>query len=274
MPLGSSFAKIRRADAHLRLLHSEIAGWQASGPYVFETTVYAQGASPTGPLRYYSFDVASVRQPPADIGAILGDFLNDLRGALDHLAWQFAIVALGREPTDEEARSIYFPIAKTFPDFRRLAAIQRGYFGTIRSPPVLLMRRHQPYKRRETPQSHELSVLAALSNRDKHRAVHLAQVFVQESGPDFIATDGAIQAVRFRSGDVLEAGSHVAVVAMTPTGPNPDVHMDVFTIDIAFGERPYVKFGGLRLMHKKVLGIILEGSTLLLKMDATSRVKS
>jgi hypothetical protein len=104
-------------------------------------------------------------EPLPNLSLILGDVIHCARGALDFTAWQLACKHLGREPTDEEARSIQFPIMPCpgrFAKSRVLAFVSEEMANE--------MGKHQPY-----PGSNSgddcLAVLRWISNRDKHRLI-------------------------------------------------------------------------------------------------------
>lgn len=52
--------------------------------------------------------VLELAELPVSVSVILGDVVHNLRGALDHLAWQI-VASTGRNPST----STYFPICKT-----------------------------------------------------------------------------------------------------------------------------------------------------------------
>jgi hypothetical protein len=259
--LRSSVVKLVRAEQHLIELHRRIEAWMDDEPFTFEVTVYERERSPIGPVRYFSFAIARAKPVPDDLSTILGDFLHNIRGALDHFAWQIACRHLGRTPTVTEARRIYFPIADTYAEFRARPAVEKGLLGSIGSPQIRLIRRYQPYKRRSAAARDEFAVLAKLSNEDKHRAVHAVYAYGEDVEPRFVFSDCAEVAIRHQFHEPIAVGTHVAVVAAQPTGPHPAVNLDTFSVGIAFGEEPYVDYRGLRGIYRKATRLIgVEGA--------------
>jgi hypothetical protein len=94
--------KIERAIKHMHELQAEVQSFLDMQPY----KVGVKRDPDTRRLIYY---VLSVEQPPPLIAAITGDILQNLRSALDHLAYHLAdIGTAGKGPF----RHIYFPISE------------------------------------------------------------------------------------------------------------------------------------------------------------------
>lgn len=102
-------------------------------------------------------------EPFPNLSLILGDVIHCARGALDFTAWQLARKKLGREPTEQEARSIVFPITD-YPERFASARVMPFLSAPVRKE----MRRHQPHPGSDA-RNDNLALLQWLSNRDKHR---------------------------------------------------------------------------------------------------------
>lgn len=112
---------------------------------------------------------------PLHFGVILGDFLHNLRGVLDHVIWQLVLLN-GNEPTRANA----FPICDTQEDFDKLAKRNlRGLTDDQRA----LVQEYQPYRLGDEARRHFLAVLRDLSNTDKHQFVHPTDVVSEGSEP-------------------------------------------------------------------------------------------
>ena len=121
-PLDSAREKLRRADEHLDALHAKAGAWLDSKPYEFYWVDPDPGAITADPQLQLEIHVGVVQEPPGDLGLILGDVLHNLRGVLDHLFW--ALVSRRGTPTWEEARTIAFPIAKSYAVFMDRSGIK------------------------------------------------------------------------------------------------------------------------------------------------------
>src|SRR4051794_7588458 len=94
-------ARIERAKGHVVELNAAVAAFLHSQPYEIGT----KHNPITRQLIYY---LTKVEATPASFSVILGDVLQNLRSALDHLFWLLT-VANGKTP----GRDTYFPISDT-----------------------------------------------------------------------------------------------------------------------------------------------------------------
>jgi hypothetical protein len=123
--------------------------------------------------------------PPLRFGVILGDWLHNLRCALDHVIWQLVLLN-GKKPT----RSNAFPIRDTKTGFDNTVPRElRGLTASQRR----LVEEFQPYRLAGDPKQHSLAVLRDLSNIDKHRFVHVTTAREEGAGePVLLFTELAI----------------------------------------------------------------------------------
>jgi hypothetical protein len=105
--------------------------------------------------------------PPLRWSVLFGEFLYDLRSALDHLA-RCLVVANGETPTT----STEFPVFWREKDFNRRASPKtKGMSAQAKT----LIEASQPYRDwPEHPKSTTLWTLHDFCNTDKHRLLHLA----------------------------------------------------------------------------------------------------
>ena len=71
-----------RAVEHLEELDREREIWIQRRPYALVEK------SESKPESFY-FEVLELTGPPARFGVLVGDYVHNLRSALDHLVWQF-----------------------------------------------------------------------------------------------------------------------------------------------------------------------------------------
>jgi hypothetical protein len=93
--------KVERAEKHFRELEAEVQLFLNSQPY----KVAAKRNPETRQLIYY---LESVLDIPTIIAAITGDVLQNLRSALDHLAYHLVVIGTGG---NGPFRHTYFPIS-------------------------------------------------------------------------------------------------------------------------------------------------------------------
>lgn len=102
--------------------------------------------------------------PPVDgWGLAAGDYVHNVRSALDNLA--FALARLRRDPP-ERPNDIAFPVYQDESKFNRRG---RRWIDQLPDPAIDLIERLQPYQRDGDPVQDELVLLQWLSNTDKHR---------------------------------------------------------------------------------------------------------
>lgn len=167
LDLSSACQKLDRALLHLHALGDEMAALDLMArtqmtvadeevyphPRGFRHVFYVGGVTPTGPA----------------VPLIAGDYIQNLRAALDHLAWE--LVRKGTEWPPRSLTAIQFPIysvnrsrdktKRTFSN--RIAKELPGISDAQRA----LIDGYQPYHRGKR----HLATLAHFSNQDKHRFI-------------------------------------------------------------------------------------------------------
>jgi hypothetical protein len=83
--------KLNRAQFHLNALKESIDAFFESKPYEIVRAVDPNTNQVFGVLRVK-------RECPAAWGVLVGDFIHNLRSALDHLVWQLVIHETGNPP--------------------------------------------------------------------------------------------------------------------------------------------------------------------------------
>lgn len=216
-----------------------------------EIVVHARetkGHTPFQTARYYDakrhcivIPIHSIEPFPIRWGLRLGDVVHGYRSALDHLAW--AVVARGAagKLTKRQAFRVQFPISK-----------QRGHFNEAlaerlpgaRRADIAIIRRYQPYQRGQRSLArHVFTILADLSNDDKHRAVQ--PVWALPAGAtwkvgktrDCVLTRTTTRARR----ETLKVGTELVCVYVRRTGPNPEIEMyGEVAADVAINEQTWL----------------------------------
>jgi len=144
--------KIERALVHIGELKSECSRFVESSPYL----VQVRRAPLTRRPIYY---VASVQHTPHQIALIAGDVLQNLRSALDHLAYQLVVVG---KNSPGPFSHVYFPIADNAEKY--LAERNRKVAG-MREYAIAAIDAVKPYQ----GGNDLLWRLHRLNNIDKHR---------------------------------------------------------------------------------------------------------
>jgi hypothetical protein len=148
--------KIQRAEKHVRDLKAEIEAF-------FNTKPYAIGTKRNPQTRQLIYYLTSVREVPERIAAIAGDVLQNLRSALDHLAYRLFMVG---KPPGTPAKHVYFPISDNAAKYRTESP---GKVKGMRQDAIDAIKAFKPYK----GGNDTLWIIHKLNNIDKHRFVLL-----------------------------------------------------------------------------------------------------
>jgi len=242
--------KIIRAQEHLQALETDL------GEYFKKHPAKVVRQHEGSPDEYHGRVVADVAIPMR-LQLILGDFLQNLRSALDYLVWELVLAAKNTPGKDN-----MFPICSTLDRFND-AAFRRGRLGGVPDVAKTVIECLQPYNRGDFEKS-ILWVLDDLCNINKHRRVPLTRL---DGG---IAPDGTetkiIDGQRFIHTDLA------AVAGNAKIGPFPmidgkvkmPVNLNIIAF-IAFDEGPAkgmeittVMRGMLEYVHLSVLPLFNE----------------
>ena len=126
------------------------------------------------------FDV--IHEPPLECGVILGDFLHNIRSALDYFAC--CLVEKNGGIVNDRTQ---FPIIDSTPPKPLYIACDAG---PVEPKVLTFIDSLQPYHRGDNASSHPLSILNYLSNRDKHRLLQVAVVGAIGHGFRLVLPDG------------------------------------------------------------------------------------
>lgn len=243
-PLDDPRAKLRRAEEHLKEFEVERKRWIESGPYAVLPYMNADQTKWTARLHRMDTAIKAER----DVwGLIIGDYIHNLRSALDHLVWQLVTVANGITPTDKTESSISFPVVTISPrDFWSRPMIQRE---DLTLEQALMIEGFQPYRAIGMEKTTPLADLHALWNADKHKLITPIKVTLSAGSPPVTKlTD-----VRFIDGPewdfeiALEGDADIGWATIEVTGSNPQVDVNSFAVDVTFGE------GGRLIQNMTVL---------------------
>jgi hypothetical protein len=170
--LDGARLKVVRAQEHLQAFNA--VGWEYIKTDPYEIRFVKEGD-------FIGMDCVITTEPPPTLACIIGDFVTNLRAALDYIAWEMAIKA-NPALSDREQGLIFFPLIlppKTKADFagnQRVAHLR----DVCRVPATAIdeIERVQPYQT-----GHEsLAALDSLVRVDKHRTLLLCASVIQESG--------------------------------------------------------------------------------------------
>ena len=237
--------RLRRALHHLECLESVVDAWLEENPC---RTWSEPEADSTKKLLW----VEVLKPPPtAELSLIIGDFLHNLRSALDNLAFELALAYKGEPMSKSIEGDSAFPVLRTCSDhnLKELNRMLRGIDPDAKT----VIQGLQPYNRGERRAINDpLWQLNELSREDKHRLPHVTP-FASISHLSFRVSGGPgadeIEPITFT---VEDRASIARYPAVDQTGAEVDVNLTP-TFSVGFGQRAPQQLRGFsapdRLAH-------------------------
>lgn len=229
-PLDGSREKLEWANGHVGTLRKEIGEVDPAPAHVPLRRKHEADKSAI------VWRVERVPEIKDSWGLIAGDALHNFRCALDHMWWQLAKRYLEREPTEDEAKEIQFPIFDRPTQWNP----SHPYFRHVDPAHPPKVKARQPFNPPAGDEVNYLGILGRLSNVDKHRVIH--PVLVTMSGgqiptppndafsdctPARVQIQGKwVREVKFTLGGTPKVGDKVFEVPVIVTGDNPDVNFN------------------------------------------------
>ena|GEM_PF-2170485 len=231
--LESPRAKIEWAAKHFEVLDGEGRTWEESHPYRLwghlnrETLKYVGG-------------LAVEPKPPRELSLVLGDYVHNLRSALDHLVWQLVIA--NRQVPGKRNK---FPIAATKAEWRDQVE-NGGWLKGVHPDAVAIIKRLQPCSGKGPPSDHLLAGLNILDISDKHHvlatgALGIPSPFIKQDEWGFRGCrgTGALASITLRWPlSVIEDNAEFVTFSFTSISPDFEMEMndDFRGIQLRFGE--------------------------------------
>jgi hypothetical protein len=212
--LSSVYLKLDRASEHMDSVSEQTKAFleRKPAPFGFRT-------EPTvGPdkVRTYTLYATVRREPPRELGLVVGDAIANIRHALDHLIYEMS------PPSARRRGKTGFPIYTDRCEFQVLGAtLLRGIKGDERT----MIERHQPYQSGQAAVNHPLAILNRLANQDKHRVLLPLVAAVNNTGTWIGSTNANIKIGYFRPGPV-EHDTKIMEFTATPEDPAENVHVE------------------------------------------------
>jgi hypothetical protein len=218
--LDGVFLKLDRAEHVIKELYEAIV------EYLAEHNYRAVGHFERERSEYVF--LGEVTKPTAYLSVIIGEVVHDMRSALDHLAWQLALLTT---PTPYDLTQ--FPIALTPGEFGR----KRGQemIQDLLPKHRALIETFQPYHRVDRSDAFgppALRDLRFLSNTDKHR---LLNATIARKVPKLETRGLRVRVVKdvtsygpvewFPEGDLID-GAVIARVPLQRFGPKPKMKVE------------------------------------------------
>lgn len=231
-PLAGCEAKLRRAQQNLELLDNEIGAYLDG----HREPIPRVGELDADTNQHIRWRFRTIDHPDPILAAVIGDYIHDLRSALDHLAFELSFLDTGgRIPS----RRVAFPCCWTRAEWRD-RKVQVGKLGGINNRHRALIYRAQPcFRRNDTASAraiaarrpNALSDLQNLWDHDKHRTLQpiaSAPFDVRGTVADIRDCEplGDLRLNREILGRPIQNGAEIFSLRIRPTGRNPEVDMD------------------------------------------------
>lgn len=187
--------RLRYADAHAATLKRQIERFPTD---TYKTIAHVE----SGGLEHV-YKVHGLQRIPGNWPFILGDFLHNMRAALDNMAYAFALTKQDPLPPAVETR-IAFPVTDSAGDFKNKARNLTADAGQAFRDYAESV---QPYGGFDSPHA-ALFQLARLNNIDKHRKVPV--VFLSVVSQDIVIPGPVIKEASYMVGGEVDDGMEVA----------------------------------------------------------------
>jgi|SRR5208283_448329 len=166
-----------------------------------------------------------------------GEFLYQLRSALDGCVYQAAVIDSGSDPPPDEEH-LEFPICLTSSHFKKKAAFALAPLADKRRA---LIESVQPYNTRNVPAdelvfdiNRTLGILSDWARKDRHRKLHLVGALPAKASPKLRYPEGvSLVYMKVFGSAMLEHKSQIASFALSgyrrgmKIEANPDVMLDI-----------------------------------------------
>jgi hypothetical protein len=218
-------AKLGRAKDHIQAVKDEVMSWQDGSPYSIAKESNAD---------FTRWALVMKLMKPPDLlqrnllrwTLIIGDAVNNLRSALDHLVYAIAVHESSSNPPLNE-KQLAFPICDTAEDFKGSARRIKTLTFDVRTA----IESVQPYNRPHPVLPALLAILRDFNNTDKHKLLRLAysatsegQVSWQwEGAPSEQPVPTSVEA---NTGD-LKDGTEVLAITLDRPSPNMQCKYDI-----------------------------------------------
>src|SRR5882724_2518266 len=207
-PLRSVRAKIARADEHLSTIRRLDGEFETVDCHVMFTEDRELN------LGYF---VIQMPEPPLELSAVVGDFLSNIRSALDYMVTQ----VVAANPPHKPNRQTMFPICSSRDNFQE--QLKRRRLAGVPSNALTIIESVQPFDLLR----HPLALLDELCNADKHRDLHFTTSVASDLAVSF-SRGGHVYYHMVLGNDEVRNGAVLGGVGMdlTMAQPLPDVHID------------------------------------------------
>jgi hypothetical protein len=218
-----AIGKVGRANFQLRELNERFRKYTEERPYRIGEHFDLRPAEEIGD---YSFLIENPLVPNREWGVLIGEIVHNLRSALDH-----AVYAAAGNPS----RNTFFPVYVNEEDWDKKSC---GPLYSVPDKVVALVKQAQPYRQKPNSSLHEIRLLNAMWNHDKHRLLHATVLTLGKPQPGIVIVRDVDEIV---SQEIflrpLEKNVKIANAVIRPNGAQPKLKLDGnLALGVAFGK--------------------------------------
>lgn len=221
-------ARLERAASHFKNFGDLWADYLDQRPHQTELVQEAGGSTCVRLRRHIAI--------PAELSVVLGEFLYEMRAALDNCLYAVAVITSGQNPPPKAER-LEWPIRETPSQWTS----QAGRYGALPPEVVNALEAIQPY-RADCPSWNSLAILHELARFDRHRtskrlALYLVRVRMRVDPAVVEVLDAGTEGV-IRDGDTLVRIKVVSGHSISPENFDVNVEFDVDVEDVRASPGP------------------------------------
>lgn len=169
--LRSARAKLARAREHVEALHAEFLAWNQPGSYSVRS-------EPEGRSTEHRLYLSIIVEPDVEKwGLMFGDFVHNLRSALDHVVYALAVKETGTDPPPKH-KALAFVLLDDPAEWLKQQWRLPGLTPAMRAAVEAV----QPYQTALPDHTDVLRILTELDNVDKHRTIRPVAMMPEEAG--------------------------------------------------------------------------------------------
>jgi hypothetical protein len=226
--MDSAFAKLGRAKAHRDQLNVDAMAYRDRNPHEFS---YNQAFNRPDPNESTLTERVHIKEQMPDAwGLIIEDILTNLRAALDHAVYAHA--AAKTQLTEAQEKKLQYPVLQdsdqwpgaaavpttpTSPAKPKVESAKKKLESFLDTDVLDVIERSQPYYSTD-PDRDWITVLNALVNRDKHRAVRTVAYVSDDFNIDY--SEATVVSLDAPTVEMTE-GAIVATAVLRQAPPKP-----------------------------------------------------
>lgn len=206
--------KLNRAREHIETLRSQTDTFikREPAPFDFRTK---RTPRPDESVDYVLYAVVREKPPPA-LALLIGDAIQNMRAALDHLVYELAT------PKGRRTKRLQFPI---FTDECEFKVRGKEQISSITDDERALIERVQPYKAAHIASDDPLAILRKLSNRDKHRLL-IPLITAANRRDSWVTSDNAEITITFFEPGPVKHDAQIMAFTARPQDPAKEMYVN------------------------------------------------